>query len=224
MTRKNRLDFRTQEDWLRHVRREIAAAEQPYALALGRLDLFRAFYQTLGTSFPAQFSKQLRRIEMMHALERTAALDVLNEAIMGSLTVLLSNRSRSVTSDSASEIPASARNQIQELVAHLEQKNRCFALWTVYRLAVSGGSVLEKWDQYLLRELGCENAEEIAFAHAMVELDRLLALFHDQNRELPSFAFERIWFLHYLRGPERMAQTRAVLGMLTAELEACTSA
>jgi hypothetical protein len=161
---------------------------------------------------------------MMHSAERTAALDVLNEAIMGSLTVLLSNRSRSVTSESASQIPASARDQIRELVAHLEQKNRGFALWTVYRLAVSSGSVVENWDQYLLQELGCENAGELAFAHAMVELDRLLALFHDQNWALPGLAFERIWFLHYLRGPERMAQTRAVLGMLTAELEACTSA
>jgi hypothetical protein len=58
----------------------------------------------------------------------------------------------------------------------------------------------------------------------MVELDKLLALFHDGNRVLPGLAFERIWFLHSLRGPERMLQTRAVLGMLTAELAACTSA
>ena len=53
---------------------------------------------------------------------------------------------------------------------------------------------------------------------------RLLTLFHDDNLPLPRLAFERIWFLHYLRGPERMAQTRAVLGTLMAELGACTSA
>ena len=40
----------------------------------------------------------------------------------------------------------------------------------------------------------------------------------------PGLSFERIWFLHSLRGPERMLQTHAVLGMLTAELAACTSA
>ena len=66
--------------------------------------------------------------------------------------------------------------------------------------------------------------EEIAFAHTMVELDKLLSLFHDKNRMLPGLSIERIWFLHSLRGPERMLQTRAVLGMLTAELAACTSA
>jgi hypothetical protein len=58
----------------------------------------------------------------------------------------------------------------------------------------------------------------------MVELDKLLSLFHDGNRVLPGLIFERIWFLHSLRGPERMLQTRAVLGMLTAELAACISA
>jgi len=58
----------------------------------------------------------------------------------------------------------------------------------------------------------------------MAELDKLLTLFHDDNRELPSLSFERIWFLHSLRGPERMLQTRAVLRMLTSELTACTSA
>jgi hypothetical protein len=58
----------------------------------------------------------------------------------------------------------------------------------------------------------------------MVELEKLLSLFHDRNRALPGLSFERIWFLHSLRGPERMLQTRAVLGMLTSELTACTSA
>ena len=75
-----------------------------------------------------------------------------------------------------------------------------------------------------LRNSGRSRAEEIDFTRSMVELDRLLTLFHDDNLPLPRLAFERIWFLHYLRGPERMAQTRAVLGTLMAELGACTSA
>ena len=58
----------------------------------------------------------------------------------------------------------------------------------------------------------------------MSELDKILNLYRYWNRALPSLAFERIWFLRYLRGPERMAQTRAVLGSLTTELVACTSA
>ena len=79
------------------------------------------------------------------------------------------------------------------------------------------------WEEYLLQELGSQGVDEIDFARAMVELDKLLNHYRDENRALPSFAFERVWFLHYLRGPERMAQTRAVLGMLTAELRTCTS-
>ena len=106
----------------------------------------------------------------------------------------------------------------------MRSKNPYFALWVVYKRGVNDHSVAEDWDEYLLQELGAESAEEIAFAHAMVELDKLLTLFHDGNRALPSLSFERIWFLHSLRGPERMLQTRAVLGMLTAELAACTSA
>ena len=94
----------------------------------------------------------------------------------------------------------------------------------IYKRAVSDHSIAEDWDEYLLQELGAESAEEIAFAQAMAELDKALSLFRDRNRALPSLSFERIWFLHYLRGPERMAQTRAALGMLTAELTACTSA
>ena len=80
------------------------------------------------------------------------------------------------------------------------------------------------WDEYLLSELGTESGEEIAFAHAMVEFEKLLTLFHDRNWLLPGLSFERIWFLDSLSGPERMLQTRAVLGMLIAELAPCTSA
>ena len=118
----------------------------------------------------------------------------------------------------------SPQEQIQKLRNHLAQQNPYFRLWIVYKRSVSDYSVAGGWDEYLLQELGSESDEEIAFARAMVELDTLLTLFHDGNLALPSLTFERIWFLHSLRGPERMLQTRAVLGMLTAELAACTSA
>ena len=104
------------------------------------------------------------------------------------------------------------------------QKNPYFALWLVYKRAVGDGRADEDWDRYLIQELGFESTDEIAFAQAMSELDKILNLFRYRDRGLPSLAFERIWFLHYLHGPERMAQTRAILGTLTAELVACTSA
>ena len=81
-----------------------------------------------------------------------------------------------------------------------------------------------KSNDYLMQEFGSDAGDKAEFTRAMCEWDRILTLFRDRNQELPSLVFERIWFLHYLRGPERMAQTRAVLGMLTAELAACTFA
>ena len=224
MIRKRPSNFGSHDDWLAHVRREIPVPEQPYALAVGRMDLFRRFYRMQGLSFPTQFTEELQRIETMHDPERTPALEALNDLIFRSLTMHLFNRARSITSIDDRKAPASPRKEIEELFSHLAQKNRYFALWTVYKRGVADRSVAEEWDEYLLQELGTQRAEEIAFTHAMVELDRLLTFFHDENLHLPRLAFERIWFLHYLRGPERMAQTRAVLGMLMAELEACTSA
>ncbi len=103
------------------------------------------------------------------------------------------------------------------------QTNRYFALWGVYKRGVGEHSVAGEWSQFLSEQLGPENEEEIEFACAMMELDKLLAVYHDQNLALPSLSFERILFLHLLRGPERMAQTRAILGTLTAELAPCTS-
>ena len=223
MTRKTPSDFTSHDDWLSYVRSEIAVSDQPYALALGRIDLFRSFYRMQGLRFPTQFAEELERIETLHDPDRADALEALNDRILGSLTKQLSNRVPPTPSEDGCRRPSS-QEQIQKLRNHLAQQNPYFRLWVVYKRSVSDYSVAGSWDEYLLQELGSESDEEIAFAHAMVELDTLLSLFHDGNLALPSLTFERIWFLHSLRGPERMLQTSAVLGMLTAELAACTSA
>ena len=224
MIRKRPSNFGSHDDWLAHVRREIPVPDQPYALALGRMELFRNFCRMHGLPFPTQFAVELDCTQTLRDPERTVVLETLNDLIFRSLTMYLFNRARSKTSIDDLETPPSPRKQIKELLSHLAQKNPYFALWSCYKSGVSDRSVAEKWDDYLVQELGPRCAEEIDFTRSMVELDRLLTLFHDDNLPLPRLAFERIWFLHYLRGPERMAQTRAVLGMLLEELEACTSA
>lgn len=224
MTRRTPSDFRNHDDWLTHVRCEIPTPEQPYALAVGRLDLFRAFYRMQGLPFPVQFAKELKRIETLLDPGRTVALEALNDAIFRALTMHLFNRAQPITSIDERQTPASPRKQIQELLSHLAQKNPYFVLWSGYKSGATDRSVAEEWDDYLAQELGPHCVEEIDFTRSMVELDRLLTQFHDYNLPLPRLVFERIWFLHYLRGPERMAQTRAVLGTLMAELGACTSA
>ena len=163
---------------------------------------------------------------MLHDPERTAALEALNGEIFRTLTVHLFNRAQSKTSESMiADACHPHAEQIQELL-------RPSCAEEPYFRALDG---LQEWRERTtrsprsgtsisFRNSGPQSADEIAFAHAMVELDKLLTLFHDRNRVLPGLSFERIWFLHSLRGPERMLQTRAVLGMLTAELAACTSA
>ena len=224
MTRKTPADFSSHDDWLAHVRSEIPVSEQPYALAFGRMELFRSFYRVQGLGFPSKLVEELERIDTLHDPERTVALEDLNNVIFRSLARHLFNRARPRISEDDAQRPASPQEQIRELLSHLSQNNPYFALWVAYKKGMNDHSVAEGWDEYLLQELGAESAEEIAFAHAMVELDKLLTLLYRGNRALPSLSVERIWFLDSLRGPERMLQTRAVLGMLTAELTACTSA
>jgi hypothetical protein len=224
MTKKTPSDFTSHDDWLSYVRREIAVSDQPYALAFGRVELFRSFYGMQGHEFPAPFATDLKRIDEMHEPERTAALETLNKAILANLTQLLADQSPPSLSASASLAPRSSHEQIHQLRSHLARKNPYFALWTVYKNGEREQLIAEDWHQYLLQQLGTGCLEEIEFTQAMGELDKLLTLFHEENRGLPGLSFERIWFLHSLRGPERMLQTRAVLGMLTAELAACTSA
>ena len=117
-----------------------------------------------------------------------------------------------------------ATEEIHQLLGYLTQTNPYFAIWDLYKRGVSENSVAGEWRQFLLEQFGPESGEEIEFACAMMELDKVLAVYREQRRALPMLSFERICFLHYIRGAERMAQTRAVLGTLTAELAACTSA
>ena len=224
MMTRARSDFDSHDDWLAHIVSELPIPEQGYALASGRMELFRSFYRIQGLPFPSQFTKELEHIEMLRTPERTTALESLNDVVLRSLTKHLFNRARPTISERDPQPQTGPREQIGQLLNHLAQKNPYFALWVAYKRSVSDHSIAEDWDEYLLQKLGTESTEDIAFAMAMAEVERILGTFRDQNRALPSLSFERIWFLHYLRGPERMAQTRAALGTLTAELTACTSA
>lgn len=217
------VSFNSHDEWLAYVRNEIPVAEQAYELAIGRTQLFRSFYRIRQLEFPGQFAVELERIDKLHDPERTAALEALNDRIFQSLTKHLFECARPTNARCEAKAPVSLQAQIDQLLSHLAQRNPYFARWIEYKKGVADHEIVEKWDEYLLQTLGAESADEIAFAHTMVELDKLLGIFRDRNLPLPSLGFERIWFLHYLRGPERMAQTRAVLEMLTAELAPCTS-
>lgn len=116
-----------------------------------------------------------------------------------------------------------ATEEIRQLLGYLTRNNPYFGIWVLYKRGISENSTVGEWRQFLREQFGPESEEEIDFACAMVELDKLLAVYRNQGRALPMLLFERICFLHYVSGAERMAQTRAVIGTLTAELAGCTS-
>lgn len=224
MNYKTPSDFRDHDQWLSYVRDNLPATRQAYALACGRTELFRNFYEVRKQPFPIEFTEELRRIRELGEPERTENLELLNQRIFASLTAFLSHEARPKPVEVDESIPVSSRDEIQRLLDHLTEKNPYFALWTAYKRGFEGNFDAQRWEDHLSQELGPGSARDIAFTNAMVELDKLLLYFRDRNLPLPEYFFGRCWFLHYLRGPERMLQTRALLNTLTEEIEACASA
>jgi hypothetical protein len=217
-------DFSNHDQWLSYVRDNIPVARQSYALACGRTELFKRFYEVRQQTFPVEFAEELKRIGELSEPERTDNLELLNRRILGSLTAFLSDERGPRRVEADEDIAESARDEIQRLLDHLAEKNPYFALWTAHKQGIEGNFDAQRWGDHLSQELGPESERDIAFTRAMVELDKLLLYFRVRNLPLPEYFFGRCWFLHYLRGPERMLQTRALLNALTAEIEACASA
>lgn len=216
-------NFSNHEEWISYVRDQVPVAERAYALACGRTELFKSFFEVRKRGFPVEFEQDLERIRVLPEPERTADLESLNERIFASLTELLINGAQPNTVEATAIAPPPPREQVQELLDHLRQKNPYFAVWVVFKSGGAASFDTESWEDYLSRELGTEDGDEVAFTRAMAELDKLLLYFRDRDLPLPRHFFERAWFLHYLRGPERMLQTRALLNTLTTETGACKS-
>jgi hypothetical protein len=220
---RRRTDFGSQEEWISYVRACVPVVEREYVLACGRTELFKSFYEVRKQVFPAEYMEELRRIQTLSEPHRTDSLERLNEQIFAGLTELLFHETQPKQVESAAFAPVSPKEQVQELLNHLAEKNPYFALWVDYKRGLAENSDTNDWDIYLWQELGPEDEDAIAFTKAMADLDRLLLYFRDRNVPLPRYFFERAWFLHYLRGPERMLQTRALLNTLVTETGECTS-
>jgi hypothetical protein len=151
-------------------------------------------------------------------------LDTLNERIMAHLIEVLFAEARPTLDLEMHTSIFSPRQQTQELLDHLASRNPYFRLWIDYKGRVGDEFNERAWNDFLHRQLGENDADSLDFAKAMGELDRLLVWFHDHNISLPRYFFERTWFLHFLQEPERMAQTRALLSSLVAEIPPCMCA
>jgi len=216
--------FHNHDEWLSYVREKIPATGQPYAFACGRTELFRSFYAIREQTFPTEFALELERIQALREPERTSKLESLNQRILSGLTKFLFDKAQAKVIVADAIMPMSPAKQVQHLLNHLIEKNPYFALWTVFKSGIGGNFDAQGWEDYLREELGPDSEDDIAFTSAMAELDKLLLHFRERNLPLPKYFFERCWFLHHLRGPERMLQTRALLNTLTAETESCASA
>ena len=224
MNIKPRIDFGDHEQWRAYVRREVPPQEQDYVLALGRTELFRRFYEMRGRAFPEAFRLELEQIGRLNDPGRTEALVSLNDRIFRSLAGMLFAEARPALAQTRAAEGASEGERVEHVLEELCERNPYFALCTGYRQAFGDRVNAGEWDRYLRRKLGREAEDEICFARAMMEMDTLLRYFRDRNLRLPRHFRDRVWFLHYLREPERSVQTRAILSTLAAEIGACTSA
>jgi hypothetical protein len=224
MNVKPRTDFNDQEQWTAYVYREVPLDEQDYVLALGRTELFRRFYEVRGRMFPDAFRRELERIETLNDPGRTEALVSLNDRIFRSLTGMPFSDATPAVAPSDAPEGASEGERVEDVLDELRTRNPYFALCTGYRQAFGDQVNALEWDRYLRRKLGPDREDEICFVHAMMEMDTLLRYFRDRNLRLPRHFRDRVWFLHYLREPERSVQTRAIVSALATEIEACTSA
>jgi hypothetical protein len=137
MTRKTPSDFGSHDGWLALVRSELPVVMQAYMLAFSRMELVRSFYQMRRLSFAAQLARKLEDIEARLGPDRTIALEVLNDAVLGDLTKHLFNRTTLRTSENGPTTQPSARIEIEALFNHFAQKNPNFALSTPSKRPVS---------------------------------------------------------------------------------------
>src|SRR5271170_3719591 len=171
---RKRSEFVDHDAWLAYVRRYVPAAEQAYALACGRTELYKRFCELRNRAFPPEFSQELERIHSPGEVEQSCRLDRLNGRILADLTELLVNESLSIAIKAEPVAHSSPREQIELLLDHLGKNNPYFALWRVYRDGIGKSVNLEDWRDYLNHELGPDAGDKMEFTLAMAELDRLL--------------------------------------------------
>ena len=224
MPTRSRTEFDTQDEWISYVRSCVLAADRDYVLAGGRTELFKSFFELRKQAFPVEYVQELGRIQTLSEPLRTVSLERLNDRIFASLTQLLFHKSQPERTEAVADALVSPQEQAQELLNHLTEKNPYFALWVDYKRGLADNVDIQDWDQYLCRQLESAEEDAIAFTKAMAVLDKLLHYFRDHSMPLPHYFYERAWFLHHLRGTERMIQTRTLLNTLVTEIGKCTFA
>lgn len=213
-------DFSDPKEWRAYVRATVPPEDVDFALAYGRTALFLRFYEVRGERFPEELRAELTRIDGLSDPARTESLVALNDRILAAMTQLLVTPLESSAGNEAD----TPRELISNLLDNLARNNPCFALWAHYSKFVQQQPDTPCWEEYVSNECKDGADGEIEFTLLMGDLGKLLALFRDRNLALPPLYFERISFLHHLRGPERNLQARAVVQGLLEVIASCASA
>jgi hypothetical protein len=222
---KSPTDFADPKDWRTYIRETVQPDEVDHMLAFGRTSLFIRFYEGRGLSFPEEFRAELNRIEDIREPERTMFLEALNGRIFAAMTQLLLGNSEAADSATVASVePTSPRETVANLLDYLAKKNASFALWIHYTKQIQQTPDAPTWEEFVAKEFNGADVREAEFTLLTGQLGKLLAIFRDRTLVLPALHFERIQFLHHLRGPERNQQARAIVQDLLEVIAPCASA
>jgi hypothetical protein len=219
---KSPTEFIDPNEWREYVSRTVPPGDAAYALAFGRTILFMRFYEVRNQTFPPRFCLELAEMVSLQEPERTRFLEALNDRIFADMTRFLVT---SITPEEpANQLPLADGELIDALLDYLAKENPYFLLWTDYIEPAKRRIVSLSWQEFVRDRLAPNTEDEIEFALLMGQLGDLLDQFRTRNLALPPRHFSRIWFLHYLRGAERITQTRVLVQDLVEAMSPCASA
>lgn len=221
---KSPTEFVDPNEWREYVVRTVTAEDVAYVLAFGRTILFARFYEVRKQTFPLRFCAELAGIVSLHEPDRSRSLEELNDRIFADMTRFLATAIRPAIAKVENMLPIAEGELIDSLLDYLAKENPYFRIWTEYAEQSKQGTVVLSWHQFVTDRLMLSTEDEIEFAQLMGQLGNLLHQFRAQNIALPPHHFSRLWFLHYMRGAERNAQTRALVQALVEVISPCACA
>ena len=225
---KSSKDFADPAEWREYVRAFVSDKDVDYVLAFERTQLFLCFYKLRGMKPPTEVKAELDRIAKLNEPERTEALQAFNDSLLTTATIKLMSecKSSAVIADH-SDNQIDPREQIDILLGHLGRTSPRYRFWRHYTGSADSAGRLP-WGEFVAnfhnQVLPKSTKYEEEFDLLMGQLGQLLAHYRDSSRPLPPLLFERIWFLSWLRGPERTLQARAIVQGLIEAMKPCASA
>jgi hypothetical protein len=225
---KSSKDFADPAEWREYVRAFVPDEDVNYVLAFERTQLFLCFYRLREMKPPVEVKMELDRIARLNEPERTEALEAFNDLLLATATMQLMSECKSsgVSADHAHN-QIDPREQIDTLLDHLGRTSPYYRYWRDYKGSADCAGRLP-WEELVttIHSLDPSKSAKRDGEYALLigQLGQLLTHFRDNNLPLPPLLFERIWFLNWLRGPQRNLQARAVLQGLTEAMKPCASA